>query len=389
MDTTHHYDIIVVGAGPAGAMAAKTAAQAGRRVCLLERKDKAGTPVRCGEGVGLKGVANNNFALAPSWVLAKVSRVRLIAPNDTVVELQSGADSAIVDRTVMDYDLAQAAKQAGAAYFTNTPVVSVTRVGDKLYECKSTAASFFASCVILADGVESRCARSLGWKTALRPEDVDCCAFCHISHESILDDACVFYVSNAVTPAGYAWVFPRGSKSANIGLGVLGSHSSAGKAKELLVQLIESKYPGAQISEMHCGGVPAGKYLRPLVKDGVMLVGDAARQVISLTGAGINYSIYAGKLAGNVAAEAFDNGEIDYRKLRRYEKVWVHGLGKQQLRSYALKNLLMQNHDDAFLNKIAASLSKQHAGKMNILRVFLRTFMNNPPAMIKAFLLFK
>jgi digeranylgeranylglycerophospholipid reductase len=389
MDTAQTYDIIVIGAGPAGSTAAQTAAATGRRVCLLERKEKAGSPVRCGEGLGLKGAANNNFTLEPHWILSKVSRVRLIAPNGTVVELQSGADSAIVDRSIMDYDLAMRAVSAGAAYFPKTPVMSIARVQDKLYECKTPSASFYAPCIILADGVESRLARDIGWKTALKPADIDCCAFCRISHETIIDDACIFYVSNEVTPAGYAWVFPRGNKSANIGLGVLGSHSSAGQAKELLLQLIKSKYPDAQVSNMHCGGVPAGRYILPLVKDGVMLAGDAARQVISLTGAGINYSLYAGRLAGTVAAEAFNDTAIDYKKLRRYEKVWVQGLGKQQLRSYALKNLLTQNHNDAFLNKIAVSLSKQKTGNMNILKVFLRTFINNPPAMLKAFLLFK
>lgn len=389
MNKPQHYDIIVIGAGPAGSMAAQTAASAGRKVCLLERKEKAGTPVRCGEGLGLKGAANNQFVLEPSWILSRISRVQLIAPNGTVVELKSGADSAIVDRSVMDYDLALKAVLAGADYFPKTPVISVIRLQDKLYECTTPNASFFAPCVILADGVESRLARDVGWKTALRPEDVDCCAFCHITHDSVVDDACVFHVSNTVTPAGYAWIFPRGNKSANVGLGVLGSHSSAGRAQELLVQLIETQYPGAQITNMHCGGVPAGRYQLPLVKGGVMLVGDAARQVISLTGAGINYSIYAGRLAGSVAAEAFTENDIKYKKLLRYQKEWVRGLGKQQLRSYALKNLLMQNHNDAFLNKIAASLSKQHPGNMNILKVFLRTFMNNPPAMIKAFLLFK
>jgi digeranylgeranylglycerophospholipid reductase len=370
-------------------MAAKTAASAGRKVCLLERKEKAGTPVRCGEGLGLKGAANNQFNLEPSWILSKISRVQLIAPDGTVVELQSGADSAIVDRSIMDYDLAMKAVQAGADYFPNTPIISVARIQEKLYECKAPDASFFAPCIILADGVESRLARDLGWKTALRPEDVDCCAFCHITHDAVVDDACIFHVSNAVTPAGYAWIFPRGNKSANVGLGVLGSHSNAGRAQELLMQLIHTQYPRAQIANMHCGGVPAGRYQLPLVKDGVMLVGDAARQVISLTGAGINYSVYAGRLAGTVAAEAFANNNIDYKKLQRYQKEWVQGLGKQQLRSHALKNLLMQNHNDAFLNKIASSLSKQHPGNMNILKVFLRTFMNNPAAMIKAFLLFK
>ena len=62
-----------------------------------------------------------------------------------------------------------------------------------------------------------------------------------------------------------------------------------------------------------------------------MVVGDAARQVISLTGAGINYSVYAGQLAGKIAAEAFHNGSVDYKHLN-LQKIWAKGLGKQQMR---------------------------------------------------------
>jgi Dehydrogenases (flavoproteins) len=170
---------------------------------------------------------------------------------------------------------------------------------------------------------------------------------------------------------------------------VLGSCSSAGKAKDLLEKFVSSHFTGAAMQDLHCGGVPAGKWLKPLVKDGAMVVGDAARQVISLTGAGINYSVYAGQLAGKIAAEAFHNGDIDYRHLLHYEKIWAKGLGKQQLRSYALKTLLIKKHDDKYLDAIAKSLSKKDQTRMSILEVFLRTFTSNPMAFLKALLLFR
>jgi|WetSurMetagenome_2_1015567.scaffolds.fasta_scaffold49963_1 digeranylgeranylglycerophospholipid reductase len=385
------YDIIIVGAGPAGSMAAWSALshRPDLRVCLLERKERTGTPVRCGEGIGLKGVSFNQFDVDKKWIKATVTKFQLIAPNGTVVELKKGADGFIVDREIMDFDLAQHAVAAGCHFHNNTPVVSLKRVGDRRYECKSAPRSFFAPCVILAEGIESRLARGLGWHTALPPGDVDCCAFCHITHDAIKDDTCIFYTGKAVTPAGYAWIFPRGNLQANAGIGVLGSHSTPGMARELLKIFIDKKYPGAIISDLHCGGVPAGRWLKPLVKDGAMIIGDAARQVISLTGAGINYSITAGKLAGKTAAEAFTNHTIDYHHLKQYEKIWASGFGKQQLRSYALKNFLVKQHNDDFLNRVAASLSTKKPEKLSILVVFLRAFITNPLALIKVFRLFK
>ena len=110
--------------------------------------------------------------------------------------------------------------------------------------------------MILADGVESRLARDLCWQTALDPVDLETCAFCKVTHESIDAESCIFYIGNNITPAGYAWVFPQGNNQANIGLGVLGSNSrSAGKAKALLEKFVAVKFPGAQMIDLHCGGV--------------------------------------------------------------------------------------------------------------------------------------
>ena len=390
------YDIIVIGAGPAGSSAAFSAASQARprgersvRVCLLERKERAGTPVRCGEGIGLKGASFNRFSIQKEWIKASIAKFCLIAPDGTRVEFERGAEGYIVDREKMDFDLVQQAISAGCDYHCNTPVISVVRIGERKYECKSPSQSYYAPCVILAEGIESRLARDLGWNTALSPEDVDSCAFCRISHDSIKNDTCVFYTGSKITPAGYAWVFPRGKKQANVGIGVLGSHSKPGKAKYLLEAFVAYHFEKAEIFDLHCGGVPAGRWLNPLVRDGVMIVGDAARQVISLSGAGINYSIYAGQQAGKIASEAFRNNSIDYEHLQIYEKIWSSGLGKQQLRSFALKKFLVERHNDKFLNRIAASLSRKKPEKLSILVVFLRAFISNPIALIKAFLLFK
>ena len=126
------FDIIVIGAGPAGAMAAQAASKGGRNVCLLERKEKAGTPVRCGEGLGLKGAASNGFKIDPSWIKAKISKIKLISPNGTAVTLVNRVDSYVVDREIMDFDLVKRAIASGARYFAKTPVISIKRIDSKL-----------------------------------------------------------------------------------------------------------------------------------------------------------------------------------------------------------------------------------------------------------------
>lgn len=391
METNKKFDVAVIGAGPAGAMAAQYAAKGGCRVALIERKRKVGIPVRCGEAVGLKGFSTS-MDIEDKWILASVRKIRMISPGGIKVDLVNPAKTGknyIIKREIMDEDLVRRAVKAGAEYFPSTPILSVKQESNRLYNCVGLQREFSASCVILADGVESRLARDLGWRTSLSMDDIESCAFCRVEHESITGDTIEFNVGNKVAPGGFAWVFPRGEKRANVGLGVLGSNSSGGKARELLDSFINKNFAGAVISDLHCGGAPVGKWLNPLVKNGIMIVGDAARQVNSLTGGGIAYALYAGRTAGETAAGAMKNGHLNYRYLKQYQKRWAHYCGKQQLRSYALKTVLLKKNNDNFFDTVARSLSRESPETLSYRRVFFRTFSKHPVILLKTFFLFR
>lgn len=379
------YDIAVIGAGPAGSMAAWSAALQKKSVCLIERKSQVGVPVRCGEGIGHKGLVSF-IEPRPEWIKATIKRSSMISPNGTKVTVNNEEKSYILDRVKMDGDLAQEAKKAGATLFLNTPVVHVQKK-DLMYECQTPDFSIYASIVIIADGVESRLARDLGWNTVLDLEDIESCAFATVTSPLIESEECVFYTGENVAPGGYAWIFPKGVGIANVGLGVLGSKSSAGKAQECLMSFIDRELPGGRISNVHCGGVPVTKAISPLVKEGVMLVGDAARQVNAISGAGIAYSLFAGKTAGKIAAEAIKGSNVDFKHLGNYEKQWNHRFGKQQKRSFALKKFIC-TIDDAFLDRVAGALSKENPEKINYFKVFAKALSGHPLLILKAFRLF-
>ena len=109
------------------------------------------------------------------------------------------------------------------------------------------------------------------------------------------------------------------------------------------------------------------------------------RQVISPTGAGINYSVYAGQSAGRIAAESFQNGNIDYNHLLKYEKIFSEDLGKQQLRSFALKTLLIKKSMRMHLDTHRRIAFKKDFKKNRILEVFLRTFASNSLLFLRRF----
>ena len=381
------FEIAVIGAGPSGSIAAWSAADAGRKVCLLERNKKPGYPVRCGEGIGIRSLIEHSEARS-EWIKQEITRSLMISPNGTRVTVADIDKSTILDRERMDGDLAESAVHAGAQLFVKTPVINVTLTSDGKYCCNCPDRTVIAGIVIIADGVESRIARDLGWNTRLASDDIESCAFTRVVSPLIEQNSCIFYVGSTVAPGGYAWIFPRGNGEANVGLGILGTHCSAGKPRELLLDLINRELPGGKIGTIHCGGVPVTRYIRPLVRNGAMLVGDAARQVNCISGAGIAYSLFAGKIAGKIAAEAIGTNGVNYSYLKNYEKIWKHRYGKQQERSFALKEFVTRHTDDAFLNKIAHTLVKKRSGKIRYLTVFLSAFSRHPLLLFKAFKLF-
>ncbi len=384
--STDCFDIIVVGAGPAGAMAAHTAAGYGRRVCIIDRHSEVGTPVRCGEGIGFKGFSRS-LTLRPEWILSSFSQVTMHSPSKKRVALKDIDASYIIDRSRMEPDLVEDAQKLGATVIKSTTIIAVSRTDTGMYECVSdTQKTFSAPCLIIADGIESRLASFLGWNTTLAPTDLETCAIARVSAPSIDNGHAHLYFGSTLAPGGYVWIFPRKAGEANVGLGVLGSRSSAGKPMKLLRSFIQEYIPDAIITNEHCGSVPVGPYVKNLVRGGALLVGDAARQVDCLHGGGIAYSLYAGKLAGRVASNAFVQGNFLTAKLKSYTREWASDLGKQQLRTYALKKVLV-DFSDKQLDGIATVLSRQNPSALNYMKVHMQAFVKHPILLIKAFLL--
>jgi digeranylgeranylglycerophospholipid reductase len=387
------FDILVIGGGPAGIVAALNAANgsASPTVCLVDRKKEPGFPVRCGEAIGLKGFSSC-VDIDKSWIKCIINKARLVSPRGIGITLPGNFDNYIIDREKMERDLVAQAQGKGAEFVPDTTIVTVSRNSEGCYECRSSSGKTFkASCLILADGVESKLARGLGWKTCLQTSDVISCAFARMNHDNIEQDACTFFMGRSIAPGGYAWVFPRGEKTANVGLGVLGPFCRRGMPKELLLRFIQTRFPGAEVSPMHCGGVPMGTWLKPLVKDGVMIVGDAARQVNCTSGAGLAYSFFSGKAAGIAAREAFvkapRGATFDDKLLKNYQRQWASYYGKQQKRSHALKKT-MTGFTDSFLDDVARSLQKIEPGALTVSKVFIKAFARHPLQLLKIIKLF-
>jgi digeranylgeranylglycerophospholipid reductase len=382
-------DLVVVGAGPAGSMTAKAAAEAGLKVVMLEKRQEIGDPVRCAEGVSkasLKKLVNPD----PSWISAEVKGARIRAPDGTEIvisEDRAGAEVGyVLERKVFDRALAQKAAEAGAKVMVKTRALGL--LWDEGVPAGVTAQfvgerfRIEAPLVIGADGVESKVGRWAGIDTALKPKDIETCAQFLVQDEKIDDDYCEFYLGNDTAPGGYVWSFPKGRGIANVGIGVLGSKSDPGMPMRLLREFMKARFPDGKVLEVVVGGVPVSGPIERTVADGVILVGDAARQSDPITGGGIINAMDAGVMAGEIAADLVPKGEVDSGSLQVYEKRWRETIGKHISRNFAIKEFFVDLTDDD-LNHLVHSLDGIDVAELNLRGLLKVLIRQNPKHLLK------
>lgn len=165
--------MVVIGAGPAGSITAKTAAEKGLSVLLIEKRQEIGDPVRCAEGVS-KVCLKKHIDLDDRWICADVKGSRIFAPDGTMIEMAeevAGAEVGyVLERKLFDRALAYESAKAGVEVFVKTRATGLIiedgfvrgvrimhRGEEREVRCKI---------VIGADGVESKVGRWAGIDTS-------------------------------------------------------------------------------------------------------------------------------------------------------------------------------------------------------------------------------
>lgn len=377
------YDIIIVGAGPSGSIAARYAAEQGVSVLMLEKDRDVGYPVRCGEAISKPGV-EEFIASDDKWIAAKISKFSFNAPDDSEVIIDFGEAGYVLDRRIFDYELARTAAEAGThiitrAYVNGLLFDSDGKVNGVKYEYQGEQKEVYAKVVIAADGVESRVGRWAGLETHIDFRDMESAVQITAANIPVDQNTLYFYFGKDVAPNGYFWIFPKGHNKANIGLGVSGLIGKKKSAQSFLNDFMNKHYPDAPVLTTIAGGVPCSITLDKISAPGIMLVGDAARQVNPLSGGGIASGMIGGSIAGRVAAEAVKLNKLDH--ILTYDKAWKDRLGKRHETFNRIKEGIYNFSDDKF-NNIAQSILKIPIEKRTLGKVFTTALMNNPSLLI-------
>lgn len=377
------YDVIVVGAGPAGSIAATTAARNGLSVLLVEKRQEIGAPIRCAEGVSKKRL-QQHIEPDEKWICSELKGAHIISPNGiTIAMSEENAGSEVgyvLDRKIFDRALTEQSAEAGADVLVKARVTGLVTENETVCGVHlmyhGEIHTIRSSIVIGADGVESKVGRWAGIDTSLKPSQVETCAQFLVSGSGINQDFCYFYIGNEVAPAGYIWLFPKGGDLANVGIGMLGNRSGSKRPIDLLADFVEKNIPEGRIIERVAGAVPASGPIERTIANGLMLAGDAARQSDPFTGAGISNAMDAGMMAGEVAAKAVAAGDVSENMLQEYELLWRETIGKDIGDSLMVKDTFF-NLPDEDLNNLAESVKDVDFDKMDFIVLVSALFKSN------------
>lgn len=355
------YDVVIVGGGPGGLRAAWKLAEKDFDVLCVDKKSEIGVPVRCGEGMSENTFKDLNIPLKDRWVAQEINGARVFSPDESSVFIEKGR-GVVIERKIFEKDLAGFASEEGAKIIAKAQAESLIKEDGEIkgveISLNGERKKIKCEMVIGADGVDSKIGKEAGIKTHSPLTEVDSGFQYEMTNLELKDPHILeIYFDNDLAPRGYFWIFPKGERRANVGIGIGGDQERT--AKSYLDEWIENhkeRFKDASIIEVNTGGIPVGGFLEDMVDDRIMLVGDAARQVNPIHGGGLREAMMAADIASDIIEEAFEKKKFSKEFLKKYEDRWWKERG-EKLKKVRKLRLALEKMSNEDLNKLAGELT--------------------------------
>lgn len=388
-------DIAVIGASPAGLMAARYAALGGAKVTLFEKKEEIGKDPHPANSI-YKGMMNvTGEKIDSSYVVHELKGMKLVSPSGHKIKVKTPGYA--LDKSAFDKFYEKKALGAGVEIKTGTEVLNLNRkdsgVALKTRFGTSEAERVKAKIVIIADGILSKNARAAGLSTMKHPDDIAWGTELTIRAPGIGESDFAEYFVGSHAPGWKSTYLPRGGDEAAIGVYVrhFGKDVSSfldswvARFKDLKniaddeFEIIQNQSAGDPIVT-----IPANTYT-----DNIMVAGGAAGQ------SGIGYAMHAGQIAGKVGALAVAKGDYSKRMLSRYRSNWRNSLYAEHVFGRIGLETLRKMEDDEiddlfeiFEDEDMSSLLKGNTVNQG-LSVLTLMLQKKPSSILKAGALFR
>jgi digeranylgeranylglycerophospholipid reductase len=383
------HDLIIVGAGPAGAHLAKEAAELGLDVLLLERlsQNRVGDKV-CGEGIALHHLKNAGIPYPTGKELGTaINGIDIYPPSMqnyiTVSQRAEGepCDGWTIDRVHFGQRLLTYAEKAGADIHDQVhvlePLLENSRVIGVTYKDTRTNIMEKATGRVTVDatGMSATLRRRIRHpliesQIALHDQAVCYREILELKEPFEPTDRCWIIMDDRYSPGGYIWIFPKGGTIANVGLGTQGGQGY--KPKELYYQFLASRPLFKDAKVIHGGGgaAPIRRPLWSYVADGIVFIGDSGCHVNPIHGGGIGSGIEAGHVVAPVIKAAIEANDVSITSLWDFNVQYNRHHYGQKIASLDLMRRLLQevgNQEFEFVinNRIITTedLLKANAGE--------------------------
>lgn len=325
------YDVVIVGAGPAGSHAAYELASSGYDVAVFEEKAAPGVNACC-TGI-ISSECFRSLRLDTEVLLAQANSVKFFSPSGKCFRVQSSKVQAyVVDRRMLDKAMASKAQSRGAHYLFSARVLDIAPDTDRMQveaSCAGAREIFNARSVILANGLRPKLSQKLGMG---RIRGFMVGAQVEIDTKGI--DEPEVHFGREIVPGSFAWVVPVSANRAYVG--VLTKSQAKLRLRKFLDTLCSRGRMTSRDVEIRQKAIPLGTLDRSY-GDRVLAIGDAAGQVKPTTGGGIYFGHIGARIAAQVLGDALSSGDLTAGSLSRYESGWKAKMGKELSRGYWLR----------------------------------------------------
>lgn len=345
------FDVIVVGAGPAGSIAAYKCAKAGLQVLLL---DKASFPRKkpCGGGISERSLDVLQLAgikIPTNLIEQEIFGLHLMGPDKAPYVLRSSRRLAyIVKRSQFDHFLVKEAVKAGTKFLDDCALTHLRQNSDRII-CQTKKGTFEGRFVIGADGAASKVGRITGLRKPVKPNKIGIALQVDVPisedlWETALDPSliAVWFLN---IPYGYFWAFPR---KHSLSLGVGGMAESLGNAPNLLRGLSQMysqhfKIPPLTLQNIKGHMLPVFQEPITFTSTRLLLAGDAAGFIDTFSGQGICYALESGLIAAHTAIRVSKHNQKPSEASSLYSTLIKRRFGEELRSSWNAARLFHRN----------------------------------------------
>lgn len=347
------HDILVVGAGPVGTTFARYMAEKGFNVGIIEKKTQIGVPLQC---AGLLGKQIKEVNLLPKeLIINPFHGAYLYSPSGHTLKVSKKEPEAyVVDRVGYDQFLADKATDAGVEIYLkhqltdlNTKTGQVSLKNDK---------NLSAKIIVGADGNNSLVSRKLSENLALE-NSLQAAQLLVDFQKNLFDPHLVHLHTYASISPGFIWLIPLSESTARVGM--FGEFDY-----QTMVQILNnyldgnSDYDGYNILKKYQGKIPVYNSRKKIVKNNILLLGDAASQVKPTTGGGLIMGFKCAQIAADVAEKALINDDI--KILKDYESLCSKNF-KNELKIQLMVQKIFKSLSDDDLDFMFSKLKEEGA----------------------------